>query len=108
MTSNISSGSASVHWSHPEYNGGTPITNYIIEQREASRMNWRRVGLIAPTENSFEIHNLLEGQEYFVRVSARNKEGESFPLISDIISTKHTTGDLEIPPRNVLCLLLIL
>ena len=47
--------SAEVKWQPPEYTGGTPIINYIIEIREATRTAWRRTAVIEPTRTSFTI-----------------------------------------------------
>ncbi len=60
-------------WENPEDNGGTEITNYIIECRQPSQRGWTVVSsdctkrlLKAP---------LIENCEYFFRVSAENKIG---------------------------------
>ena len=86
VITNVTGESADIRWQPPEYTGGTPITNYIIEIRESTRTLWRRTALVEPTSTTYKLVNLLQGQEYVVRVIARNKEGESFPLISEVIS----------------------
>lgn len=77
--------SIEIKWSPPEDNGGTPITNYIIEMRDVQQPRWRRVTTVSASTTRHRLENLLEGQDYMVRVMARNKEGESMPLMSDIV-----------------------
>ncbi len=50
------------------------------------QMDWRRIGMVDGTVTRFRLDNLMEGQEHVVRIIARNREGESYPLMSDVIS----------------------
>ena len=89
----LSTDSAELRWTPPEYNGGTPITGYYIEVREASRTIWRRIASVEATCTSYTLRNMLEGNEYYVRIVARNTEGESLPLSSDIIVPAKTYSE---------------
>ena len=82
----ITSDSAMLRWQPPEYTGGAPITGYVIEMRESTRLQWRRIGMVEPTTTAFTLADMSEDVEYFVRVTARNRAGDSFPLISDVIA----------------------
>jgi len=38
--------SFTLKWESPENDGGSPITDYIIEMKETSRKTWQRVSMI--------------------------------------------------------------
>lgn len=69
------SNSISLKWVEPEDNGGCEITGYIIEKRDAKRQTWVSVG----TTKELEItaSKLIEGNDYFFKVSAKNECGAS-------------------------------
>ena len=92
MISNITTDTADIRWQPPEYSGGLPISNYIVELKESTRTAWRRVATLDATTTSYTLTNLREGKEYVVRVIAKNREGESFPLLSDFILMQQIKG----------------
>ena len=65
----------SLAWEAPESDGGTPITGYIIEKRDASRPSWIKAGTVDANTLTFKAGNLFEGAEYCFRVYAENKAG---------------------------------
>jgi len=86
--------SCELRWQPPEVYGGTPITSYILEMRESTTTYWRRIGNVEATTTNFHLHNLMEGKEYHVRIIAKNQEGESLPLMSDLIAPQRR---IELP-----------
>ncbi|CAK9301085.1 unnamed protein product [Gordionus sp. m RMFG-2023] len=64
-------------WEKPEDDGGTPITNYVIEKMDMKKRKWEKVGETAGQEPTFNVTGLNPGSEYKFRVKAINKEGES-------------------------------
>ena len=66
-------------WKAPADDGGTPITHYLIEKREANRSTWTRLTARA-LDTTVRVTNLQEGAEYMFRVIAVNKVGDSEPL----------------------------
>lgn len=71
------------------------MTHYIVERREAERKTWATV---APEvkKMSFQVTNLVPGNEYFFRVTAVNEYGPGVPtdipkpvLASDPLSKQH-------------------
>ena len=78
-------------WNPPSDDGGTPITGYILEKRDASRFMWTKIGP-ALTETSHKVVNLTENEEYQFRVRAENKCGTSDPLEGDKVIPKGDYG----------------
>ena len=75
--SEINDHSCTLTWSAPPHDGGSPITNYIIEQRRPEDLRWSQVDRILNT--TYRVKNLIEGQRYDFRIIAENKAGPSQP-----------------------------
>ena len=71
--------SLTIKWTPPESDGGSPITNYIVEQSERFSPRWTRVSTDTLTSCEFTVKNLPEGNTYQFRVSAENKAGVGKP-----------------------------
>ena len=67
-------------WQPPTKDGGSPLTGYVIEQRDKHRTQWVKAGSVDKDTTSFTASKLLEDNEYVFRVTAVNAEGESEPL----------------------------
>uniref|UniRef100_A0A3B3QHM3 Titin n=1 Tax=Paramormyrops kingsleyae TaxID=1676925 RepID=A0A3B3QHM3_9TELE len=68
--------SISITWGKPVHDGGSAIQGYIVEICKAENEEW--IMCTPPTGlrvNKFEIHKLIENQEYNIRVCAMNKIG---------------------------------
>merc|ERR1711962_719412 len=64
-----------VAWNKPQDDGGSLVTEYIVEKRDMSMFAWLPCG---KTEKlSMEINNVLETQTYMFRVAAVNAQGRS-------------------------------
>ncbi|ESO11832.1 hypothetical protein HELRODRAFT_129646, partial [Helobdella robusta] len=70
-----------LRWIAPEFNGGSPITNYIIEKRDIHFNLWTTVGKTEVTQ--FRVTNVFDGQTYFFRVSAENICGRGVQAETD-------------------------
>ena len=64
-------------WEAPENDGGSDITGYTIEKRDAAKTHWGQSGTASANEYSFKVRKLFEGSEYLFRVAAENKIGLS-------------------------------
>lgn len=69
-------------WDAPLNDGCAPITHYIIEKRETSRLAWALIEDNCETL-SYTAVKLITGNEYQFRISAVNKFGVGRPLDSD-------------------------
>lgn len=67
-----------LNWSDPEDDGGSEITGFIIERKDAKMHTWRQP--IETERSKCDITGLLEGQEYMFRVIAKNKFGCGPPV----------------------------
>lgn len=76
-----------VSWKPPLDDGGSEITNYIVEKKDAHRDLWMPV-TSAMVKTTCKIPKLLEGREYQIRIYAENLYGISDPLISDEMKAK--------------------
>ena len=72
--------SISIKWKPPKEDGGSPLTGYIVEKREAGHTFWVRIEKVAPEITALKAMQLNEKTEYYFRVIAENKVGQSAPL----------------------------
>ncbi|XP_014667690.1 PREDICTED: titin-like [Priapulus caudatus] len=83
-------------WEPPADDGGSPITGYRIERRDARRQMWTDAG--TATECTYTVPGLIEGNRYHFRVSAQSKAGNSEPLeTSQPITAKNMFDEPEPP-----------
>lgn len=82
-TADVERTSLNLVWEPPKDDGGSPITGYIIERREASRTNWTKIDRVDAKTLKTKAQNLVEGTEYSFQVSAQNKVGVSEPIEID-------------------------
>uniref|UniRef100_A0AAX7V7U6 Fibronectin type-III domain-containing protein n=1 Tax=Astatotilapia calliptera TaxID=8154 RepID=A0AAX7V7U6_ASTCA len=90
---NISRNSAELKWAVPERNGGSAITNYIVEKRDVRRKGWQTVDTTVK-ELKCDVKPLNEGSlyEYIFRVVAENKYGAGPPCVSKPVIAKNPFG----------------
>lgn len=94
-----------ISWKVPKDDGGSVITNYIVEKREAKEgEQWHLVSSSVFGTNC-RVPNLNESSGYYFRVSAQNQYGVSEPLeIPSVVIIKAPYGN----PLKYLFLPLIL
>ena len=66
-------------WREPDSDGGTSITEYIVERREVGKKSWKQVG--TSSQCAIEIRGLKKNSSYNFRVIAKNGVGCSEPFI---------------------------
>lgn len=71
---NLTNDSCKLTWFSPEDDGGSPITNYVIEKREADRKAWTPVTCTVTRQNA-TVQGLIQGKAYFFRIAAENSIG---------------------------------
>jgi titin len=89
--SNVSGTSAALSWKLSDKDGGSPITEYLIEA-STDNVNWTKIGTVDKLSNKYKAQDLEDGKDYTFRVSAVNKVGPSQPLVSKPVSIEKPAG----------------
>lgn len=71
-----------IKWNPPRDDGGSPVTNYIIERQQAGQSLWKKLGNVSADKTSFRDRNVTHGKKYNYRIYAENPEG-----LSDFLET---------------------
>ena len=71
----IGTDSLVLEWQAPQWDGGSAITNYVIEKQELPMTSWTRVG--HTRFNLMPVTDLTPGNNYKFRVFAENVYGRS-------------------------------
>lgn len=78
-----------VAWEVPETDGGSPITGYVIERRDARRDSYISGATADADTLQTVVKKLVEGNQYYFRVFAQNKIGVSQPTeTTEAVSAK--------------------
>lgn len=87
---NITKINADLKWQAPSSDGGSPITNYVVEKRDVRRKAWQTVDTTVK-ELKYTVSPLNEGSLYVFRVAAENAIGMSeFCELEDAVLAKDT------------------
>lgn len=90
----ISRNSADLKWAAPERDGGSLITNYIVEKRDVRRKGWQAVDTTVKELKS-TVAPLNDGSLYVFRVAAENAVGVGpFCELEDSVLAKDTFSKL--------------
>ncbi|XP_037071181.1 LOW QUALITY PROTEIN: twitchin-like [Pollicipes pollicipes] len=84
--------SLTLFWKPPKDDGGSDVTNYVVERRDHGAPEWIKVSsFVAGT--GVRVRNLTVGREYDFRVRAENQHGISEPCeTSEPIRARHAFG----------------
>lgn len=74
-------------WAPPEYDGGSPVTNYIVLKRETSTPTWAEVSTTI-ARSLIKVTKLTKGEEYQFRIKAENRYGVSNHIDSKPVMIK--------------------
>lgn len=93
----VTRGALTLMWDAPSNDGGSRITHYIVEKREASRLSWQECSLRC-TRQMFRVTNLEVGLPYLFRIIAENQygAGEPFEMTNPVIATEEPA-----PPQRL-------
>ncbi|TRY89362.1 hypothetical protein DNTS_015301 [Danionella cerebrum] len=90
---NDSTSALELKWNPPKDDGGSPVTNYLIEQQQVGQGTWNKVGDILANNLNFRDRTVTLGKRYIYRIYAENLEG-----ISEALETnKIMAGSLKFP-----------
>lgn len=97
----VSSNYVTLSWEPPEYTGGCPINNYIVEKRDTTTTAWQIVSAtIART--TIKVTKLKTGVEYQFRVSAENRYGKSSAIVSPAVIAQYPFSEPVAPGTPVI------
>ena len=65
-----------ITWTKPKSDGGSPITEYIIEKKEKTSTRWSKAHKEKVTDLTLKVEGLIEGKTYEFQVAAVNKVGQ--------------------------------
>ncbi len=68
----VESDSLTIGWKPSDNDGGAPLSNYIIQVRDVNKASWENPRFTQANAQQYQINNLIENNEYFVRVKAIN------------------------------------
>ncbi|XP_062994188.1 myosin-binding protein C, fast-type [Elgaria multicarinata webbii] len=69
-------------WEVPKYDGGMPVTGYLMERKKKGSMRWMKLNFEVFTETTYESTKMIEGVLYEMRVFAVNAIGISQPSLN--------------------------
>ncbi|KAM8914643.1 immunoglobulin-like and fibronectin type III domain-containing protein 1 isoform 2-T2 [Spinachia spinachia] len=69
-----------IKWNPPKDDGGSAVTNYIIERQQAGQALWTKLGDVSADKTSFRDRNVTHGKKYKYRIYGENPEGLSDSL----------------------------
>lgn len=70
-----------LRWKASESDGGSAITEYVVERREVGKKTWKQVGTSTSKNTYLEIRGLKKNSSFNFRISAKNSVGNSAPLL---------------------------
>ncbi|KHJ84931.1 fibronectin type III domain protein [Oesophagostomum dentatum] len=85
-------------WSAPSQDGGSAVTQYIVEMRTSASKKWKKAE--STKEPTVTLFNLVPGETFIFRVRAENKVGLSEPSAeSEAVQVKELTKPVEEPKQ---------
>lgn len=71
-------------WRPPKDDGGSPITDYILERQQIGRNSWKKLGKIGP-EPKYRDTDVDHGRKYCYHIRAETDQGTSEMMETDDI-----------------------
>ncbi|XP_016102903.1 titin-like [Sinocyclocheilus grahami] len=85
--SDVRETSLCLKWLPPVYDGGSPVTNYVVLKRETSTPAWTEVSSTI-ARSTVKVTKLTKGEQYQFRVKAENRFGISDHIDSQSVTVK--------------------
>uniref|UniRef100_A0A671S1G6 Titin n=1 Tax=Sinocyclocheilus anshuiensis TaxID=1608454 RepID=A0A671S1G6_9TELE len=73
--SEVTKNSISLVWQKPPFDGGSKITGYIVERRDAPNGRWTKANFTNVIDTNFTVSGLTQDQAYEFRIFAKNAVG---------------------------------
>lgn len=79
--SGMTATSFTLKWQPSEFDGGSPIIEYIVEMKEEKQTEYKKIGATKGSITNIAINYLLKDHGYNFKITARNSVGLSQPFI---------------------------
>lgn len=79
----MTSTSFSIKWQPSASDGGSPILEYIVEMKEASSKNFKKLGSTKGSVTDIAVNYLEKDHGYQFKITARNAIGVSEPYLPE-------------------------
>uniref|UniRef100_A0A8C1D7D6 Myomesin 2a n=1 Tax=Cyprinus carpio carpio TaxID=630221 RepID=A0A8C1D7D6_CYPCA len=76
---NCNGSSMTLAWKRPKNTGGSKITSYYLDKREAESVEWKEVSPSPAVHRTFTVENLTTGVFYEFKIQAANLAGVGLP-----------------------------
>uniref|UniRef100_A0A672SJH2 Myomesin 2a n=1 Tax=Sinocyclocheilus grahami TaxID=75366 RepID=A0A672SJH2_SINGR len=76
---NCNGSSMTLAWKRPKNTGGSKITSYYLDKREAESVDWKEVSPSPAAHRTFTVENLTTGVFYEFKIQAANLAGVGLP-----------------------------
>jgi len=96
---NVGYNTASIYWSSPSADGGTPITGYYVEYSVNNGTTWVRSSLLSSTQRFLALSGLAGGVAHQFRIIAVNAVGNGTPSV--VITKTPIAPSAPSEPRNL-------
>ena len=92
----VTNDTATLEWTPPTKDGGSPVFNYVIEYKPISGKKWLPANKHETVlETTYTVLNLVEGDVYEFKISAENLAGVGKPSsVSEKVTIKVPVGEL--------------
>ena len=72
-------------WQPPDFDGGSPLTGYVIAYRDLTDNSTKEPGRTDCSTLRFKVENLQERRKYMFMVAAENKVGQSLWVETQVV-----------------------
>ncbi|KAK9882447.1 hypothetical protein WA026_021478 [Henosepilachna vigintioctopunctata] len=99
--SGMSYNSFTLHWEPSEYDGQSPIIEYIVEMKDVRHKEFKKVGATKSDCTNMPINYLEKDHGYKFRITARNSVGTSDPFVPEETIVAGSRITPPSPPINL-------
>lgn len=105
----VTKSSVSLAWQRPPFDGGSKITGYNVERREAPNGRWVKANFTNIIDLGFTVSGLTQDESYEFRVYAKNVVGSvSNPsLIAGPVTCVDASGEFSLFLSIIMCIVFI-
>ena len=101
--------SATLAWTAPSDNGGSDITNYVVEYRADGAFKWKRATESVVASTTYVVKGLEENIKYEFRVAAENRAGVGPPSEGSLaVKLENAMGKSSLRSFNTTIIIIVI